>query len=171
MDAAIGDWFGTRVAMIGNRRAMFDVLIDQPIRRDLVSLVARNLRRQSTARTYEIGGEFGAAVLAVETLARAAGRDGVPVFVVLMPFDDARPPVPFAGPTQARVRETLDASARTAGFTLLDLSHVLASNNFGDFVDGSPDNLHFDPAGHAKVARLIADALRPALASDRDATR
>jgi hypothetical protein len=171
MDAAIADWLGTRVAAFANRQAMFDALIDQPIRRDLASFVTRSMRQQSTARTYEIGGEFRAAVLAVETLARAAREDGTPLVVVMMPFDDTRPPVPFTEPTQARVRSTLEASARAAEFTLLDLSHALASKDFGSFVDGSPDNLHFDPAGHTQVARRIANAVRPLLAPGRDETR
>lgn len=171
MDAAIGAWLGTHVTAFENRQAMFDVLVDQPIRRDLVTFATRRMRQQQTARTYQIGTHFPAAVLAIETLARAAREDDAPLLVVLMPYDDARPPVPFTEETQARVRAALEASASAAGFTLLDLSHALPTRHFSLFVDGSPDGLHFDPAGHTEVARRIADALLPTLTAVRKEPR
>jgi hypothetical protein len=167
LDEAIGDWLAAHVASFANRQAMFDALLDQPIRRDLASLVTRRIEQLSTARTYEIGGAFPVALLAIEVLARATARDGVPLLVALLPYDDQRPPVPFSNETQTQVREALEARAQQAGFELLDLSHLLPSERFGSFVDGSPDNLHFDPLGHTAVATRIADALLPIFRAKR----
>ncbi len=78
---------------------------------------------------------------------------------VLLPFDDARPPVPFEPETLERVLADAERLASGAGFTLLDESYLLATDHFADFTDGSPDNLHFDAAGHARLAKKLAQSV------------
>jgi len=165
MDDRIGAWLAAHTSAFANRQAMFDALIDRPLRRDLVRIVSRGLHDQSTAQTYVIGSAYAPSLLALEILQRNAREAGAAALVVALPYDDTRPPIPFAPETQARILADLAAIAARTGGMLLDLSHALPSDRFGAFEDGSPDDLHYDPAGHAAVAARIADALAPALAT------
>ena len=165
LDDRIGDWLAAHTAAFANRQAMFDALIDRPVRRDLVRLVSRRLNQERTARTYEIGPAYASALLALDVMEGATRDAGRVMLVVALPYDDTRPPVPFSPATQARVLADLRASAERSGGALLDLSHALPTGRFGDFEDGSPDDLHYDELGHATVAARIADALAPLLAA------
>jgi lysophospholipase L1-like esterase len=78
--------------------------------------------------------------------------------------------VPFDAAIETRVRGDLTAIAQRNGAALIDLSHELASEHFGNYKDGSPDNFHYDAAGHATVAARIAAALFPRLESSRAGT-
>ena len=174
LDAQIETWLAEHVPAYANRQVMFDELIDAPLRRDAATVVMRWLRRQPgetrTAQSYAIGDAYPISLLALETIARDARSAGIPMLLVALPFDDQRLPVPFDAAIETRVRGDLTAIAQRNGAALIDLSHELASEHFGNYKDGSPDNFHYDAAGHAAVAARIAAALFPRLESSRAGT-
>jgi hypothetical protein len=162
-DLAIGGWLDRHVAAYANRQAMYRALIDTPIR-----LATERSARARTGATisssYAIGRAYAPSLLALELLRRSAAARGAPFLVVLLPFDHARAPIPFDPATQARVAADVGAIAARGGQPVLDLGDLLGSEHFGTYEDGSPDNLHYDAAGHELVARRIAERIAPLLA-------
>lgn len=159
IDGVLADWLGDHLAAVSNRRAMFNDLVDTPIRRDLASWFKRQIEAARTARTYRIGAAYPPSLLALATMADLCRSEASDLLVVLLPFDDSRPPTPFEPETLARMRADLDALSERTGLTWIDASHLLGTEHFGDFVDGSPDNLHFDAGGHARLAEELAGPL------------
>ena len=163
LDRAIGGWLDRHVAAYGYRQAMYRGLLDAPVR---LAIVRRERERSGAtiSSSYAIGRAYAPSLLALEMMRRGAAARGVPFLVVLLPFDHGRPPIPFDTATQARVAADVGAIAARAGQPVLDLGGLLGSEHFGTFEDGSPDNLHYDAAGHELVARRIAERLAPLLA-------
>ncbi len=157
LDVRIATWLTAHVPAYANRQVMFNELIDTPIRRDLLRWIQRRNVEEKTATHYPIGDGYPIALLALETIARAARDTNTQLLVVVLPFDDDRPPIPFEPDTQARILGDLEALTARTGSALLDLGHLLPSEHFGDFQDGSPDNLHYDADGHARVGARIAE--------------
>lgn len=166
IDAVIGRFLERHVAAYANRRAMYRELIERP---GQLAIQRRNRARagETISSSYAIGPAYAPSLLALETIRRSAEERGVPFLVVSLPFDHARPPIPFDAATQARVVADLSAIAMRAGQPLLELGDLLASDHFGDYEDGSPDNLHFDAAGHEAVARRIAERVAPLVGGRR----
>jgi hypothetical protein len=159
-DLAIGGWLDRHVAAYAYRQAMYRELIDAPVRL-AIARGARARHGQTLSSSYAIGPAYAPSLLALELLQRSATDRGVPFLVVLLPFDHARPPIPFDPATQARVAADVGAIALRGGQPVLDLGDLLGSEHFGAYEDGSPDNLHFDAAGHELVARRIAERIAP----------
>jgi hypothetical protein len=165
LDARIANWLAAHLAAFANRQVMFDELIDAPIRRDLAELIKRNLAEAKTARTFQIGNAYPVSLAALEVMGRACHERGIPLLVVVLPYDDSRPPVPFEPDTQRRIVADLQAAAQRRGFELLDASRLLGPEHFAFFEDRSPDDLHFDRAGHALLGGRIAERVAPWLAA------
>lgn len=163
LDQRIDAWLKRHVAAYSNRRTMYREIIDLPLR---LGFERRQRARQGRilSGTYAIGPDYAASLLALETVAQSMAARGVPVLLVVLPFDDERPPIPYPPETQARVVADVRAIAERQGARVLDLGDALSSRNFGVYEDGSPDNLHYDAAGHAVVADRIAAELSVALA-------
>jgi hypothetical protein len=166
LDAAIGAWLDRHVAAYANRQAIYRDGIDLPLRL-AIQRWQRERAGQTISSSYAIGPAYAPSLLALDTMQRAAAAAGIPFLVVVLPFDHERPPVPFDAATQARVVADVAAIAERAGVPLLDLGDALPSARFGTYEDGSPDNLHYDAAGHAIVAERIAARLAPLLAGAR----
>lgn len=164
IDRGLGAWFAAHLDAVGNRQALFDEIVDRPLRRDLQAWVQRRFQATRTARTYRPNDAYPVSLLALETMQSLCRSLGVEMVVALLPFDHHRPPIPFSDETMARVRADLDAAARRAGFALVDHSDLLDSRYFGDYVDGSPDNLHFRAPGHERLAGAVAPRLTALLA-------
>jgi len=166
LDRRISEWLDARVDAIRFRQVLFDELIDTPLRRDLVALVTRRLDSARTARTYRIGAAYESSLAGVEVIARWCSEHRIPLVVVLLPYDDRRAPVPFESDTQRQLSSDLEERAARAGFQVIDFSPLLGSEHFRSFVDGSPDNLHFDAAGHDRLARALGPSLAAILTQD-----
>ncbi|MGH0035941.1 MAG: hypothetical protein ACQGVK_13020 [Myxococcota bacterium] len=162
-DRLLAGWLDDRFAAVSNRRVMFNELIDKPVRRDLAAWFKRQLQAARTARTYRIGSAYPVSLLALEAMDDLCRSLGAEFVVVMLPFDGTRPPVPFEPETLTRIRGDLEALADRSGFTLLDESDLLGTDYFGDFRDGSPDNLHFDSRGHQRLAQALARPVGPLL--------
>jgi hypothetical protein len=166
VDRVLSDWLGSHMAAVANRRVMFNDLVDGPIRRDLAAWFKRQFQAARTARTYRIGSAYPVSLVALEAMADLCRTQGAEMVVVLLPFDATRPPTPFEPETVERIRGDLSALSEVQGLSLIDESNLLGTESFGDFVDGSPDNLHFDSAGHARLARALAGPLASMLSGD-----
>jgi hypothetical protein len=166
LDLAIGGWLDRHVAAYANRQRMYRELFDAPVRL-WIAAWQRKAAGATLSSRYSIGPAYAPSLLALELLRRSAAERGVPFLVVVLPFDHARPPIPFDAETQARVVADVGAIAARAGEPVLDLGDLLGSEHFGTYEDGSPDNLHYDAAGHALVAERIAERLAPRLAGSR----
>lgn len=174
LDSIAGEWLSRHFAFVANRQVIFDELIDRPVRRDLRSWIMRSLQAARTARTYEPNSAYAVSVLALECMQGLSKQLGIRMLVILLPFDASRPPVPFLPETMERIRSDLTRAGERSGFGLIDQSGLLETSFFGDFQDGSPDNLHFSAQGHARLARAIAaelTALLPESASGADPAR
>lgn len=163
IDRWLGKRLEARFAAVANRQVLYDELVDTPLRRDLVAFVKRNLAASRTARSYRIGRSYRPSLAALEVMARWCRQRRVALHVALLPFDHDRSPVPFDAATIDRLRTDLAALATEHGFQLTDQSDLLASSNFGNYVDGSPDNLHFDADGHDRLGRALAVLVAPDL--------
>ncbi len=163
MDRWLGERLEARFAAVANRQVLYNELVDTPLRRDLVAFVKRNLAASRTARSYRIGRAYRPSLAALEVMAHWCRERGVALHVALLPFDHERLPVPFDAATVDRLRADLALLAAEHGFQLTDQSDLLDSSNFGDYVDGSPDNLHFDAAGHDLLGRTLAVLVAPDL--------
>jgi hypothetical protein len=161
VDTRLGAWLAARLAMVDRRRVMFNELINTPIRGDLVAYVQRNWQGSRTARTYEIGAGYTTGLAALQVMAQWSAQERLPCILVVMPYESTREPIAYPPATQARVDADLRAIASRTGAVVLDLGHALAPADFGTFVDGSPDALHFDARGHDIVGRAMAEAVRP----------
>lgn len=144
------------LSAVSNRRRMFSDLIDLPIRRDFVAWVKRRLRFSRTARSYPLGKAYAPSLLAVEVMNALCRSRGIAFLVVVLPFDHERSPIPFSPETMRRVTSDLESLSHRVGLRWVDLSELLATGRFGTFVDGSPDDLHFDAVGHDDLARSLA---------------
>lgn len=165
LDARIAAWLTAHVPAYANRQVMFNDLVDTPLRRDLFLWIERQRGATKTAARYEIRSDYPIALLALETIAAAARDANTPVLLVALPFDDDRPPIPFEPETQARILADLGAVAARTGAEVLDLGPLLPSDHFGNFQDGSPDNLHYDADGHAQVGARVAERVASLLAA------
>jgi hypothetical protein len=165
IDARLGTWLAARLVMVDRRRVMFNELINTPLRGDFVAYVQRNWQRSRTARTYEIGPGYASGLAALEVVAQWSARANVPCVLVILPYESTREPVVYPPATQARVTADLQAIAGRTGAVVLDLGQALTPGDFGTFLDGSPDGLHFDARGHEIVGRAMAEAVRPRLAA------
>ncbi|MEO8620072.1 MAG: SGNH/GDSL hydrolase family protein [bacterium] len=155
-DAYLEQRFRAATAMIANRRAMYNALIDQPLRRDLVRLLQRRRGPLVTARTFDISDRYAVSLAAIETMGAVLANRGTPFVICVLPYERSRTPPPYTPETNARVaRDLRDLSARH-GFTVLDLSEALTTSDFGVYEDGSPDGLHFRANGHALVGAELA---------------
>jgi hypothetical protein len=161
LDQRIDAWLNRHVAAYANRRTMYREVIDLPFR---LAFERHNRSRQGRilSGTYSIGPAYAPSLLALETIMRSMADRDVPVLVVVLPFDSARPPIPYPQETQDRVVSDVRAIAARNAARVLDLGGALSSRDFGDYEDGSPDNLHYDAAGHAIVADRIAAELADA---------
>lgn len=157
LDRRVAAALGEQLAFVSKRQVLFDNLLDRPVRRDLVAWFKRSFTRQRTARTYGIGKAYPDELAAIEVMARDLEGRGVPLLVVVLPFDDSRTPVPYEPQAMERLREDLASRATRLHYRILDLSHLLDPSHYGYLADGSPDGLHFDASGHALVAERIAD--------------
>jgi hypothetical protein len=165
IDARLSTFLAARLVMVDRRRVMFKALLDNPIRRDLVALVQRHSEGSRTARTFEIGGPYALGLASLEVMARWSARRHLPCVLVVMPFESTREPLLYSPSTQRRVAGDLRALAARTGASFLDLGGALQPSDYGTFVDGSPDNLHFGARGHDVVGRAVADVLGPLLGS------
>lgn len=166
IDAALGGFLERHVAAYANRHAIYRQLLDAPARL-AIQRQQRARAGETISSRYAIGPAYAPSLLALDTMRRSAAERGIPFLVVALPFDHGRPPIPFDAATQARVVADLSAIAARAGQPLMDLGGLLASDHFGDYEDGSPDNLHFDAAGHEAVALRIAERIAPLLGERR----
>ena len=126
LDRRIDHWLNRHVAAYANRKTMYQEAIDLPVR---LALERRERRRagRMLASSYEIGPGYAPSLLALETIARSMAAIGVPVLVVVLPFDTARPPVPYDAATQARIVSDVRAVAERNGAHVLDLGDALES--------------------------------------------
>lgn len=159
MDERIAGILTDHLALVAERQVMFNVLLDTPIRRDLVAYAKRKTTGIAVARTFGIGGEYGPSLLALDVLGRFCRRQNLPLLVVMLPYEHGIKPIPYTEESRRRLLDDLTARAAQGGFHLLDLSDLLGNECFGLYVDGSPDGLHFTAAGHAAVGRSIAREL------------
>lgn len=166
IDSALGGFLERHVAAYANRHAIYRQLLDAPAR---LAIQRRQRARagETISSSYAIGPAYAPSLLALETIRRSAAERGIPFVVVALPFDHARPPIPFDAATQARVVADLSAIAARAGQPLLNLGELLTSDHFGDYEDGSPDNLHYDAAAHEAVAQRIAERVAPLVGGRR----
>jgi len=153
-----------------NRQAMFDALIDRPLRRDLVRIVSRGLHDQSTAQTYVIGSAYAPSLLALEILARRAREAGAAALVVALPYDDTRRP----SRSRRRPRRASSRPRRARRAHGRDAARSLArapERSLRRLRGRVPDDLHtIRPAmrgrgAHRRCART--DARRRARAAER----
>ena len=163
IDARLGALLAARFTMVDRRRVMFRELIDTPIRGDLVAWVQRSWQQSRTARTYDIGAAYSPGLAALEVMARWSAQRGLPCLLVVMPYESTREPVVYSPATQQRIDDDLRALAERTGAVFLDLGDALTPADFGTFLDGSPDSLHFGAHGHDVVGRAVAEALAPRL--------
>ena len=169
-DEWIGDSLAQRLWMIGNRREMFNQLVDNPVRRDLVTYVKRNLVGVTVARAYSIGEAFGPSVAALGVISRFYGRRNIPVVVVVMPYGRNLKPVAYPYEIQQRVLAAIRAESLRADYTVVDLGGLLGDECFGQYIDGSPDGLHFKAAGHLATAKAVARIVRSILTGRQPTT-
>lgn len=159
-DRAISGWLAERLRAIANRRVLYNRLVDAPLRRDLVVWVGREFRGLKVARTHLIGKSYPVSLDALTMMQKACRARGVPLHVVILPFESTRKPLVYRPEDQKRATADLEALARQTGVHLLDLAAALGPEHFGNYTDGSPDGAHFDAAGHAIVAARIAEHIR-----------
>lgn len=164
LDARLEHWLDGHVAMVANRRAMYNRLIDQPLRRDLVAHIQRGRGATRTARTYTIGAPYAVALAAIQALAAATRQRGIPLVVCILPTEHTRRPPPYSDSTRARVSADLRSLASRPGVVFVDLDGALGPADFGFYADSSPDGLHFKAHGHAVVGSILADSVASLLA-------
>jgi hypothetical protein len=142
-----------------NRQAMYNLLLDAPLRRDLVVYVKRHIQSIQVARTYDIGAYYAPSMVAIEVMSSFCKKRHVPLMIVVLPYDSTIKPVPYRAVDQAKMVSDFSAVAIREGLVVADLSHLLGHECFGLFEDGSPDGLHYRSTGHVIVGRTIADIL------------
>ena len=169
-DEWIGDSLAQRLRMIGNRREMFNQLVDTPVRRDLVTYIKRNLGGVTVARTYRAGAAFDPSVAALGVIGRFCSKRNIPVVVVVMPYGRNVKPIPYPDDIQQQVLAAIRAESSRADYTVVDLGGLLGDECFGLFVDGSPDGLHFKAAGHLATAKATARIVRSILTGRQPTT-
>lgn len=167
-DAYIGKKLNRLTPMIANRRAIYNVVIDQPLRRDLVRFVQRRRGPVLTARTYEIGEQYAASLAAVDAMGSVLATRHVPFVVCVLPYEHTRTPPPYSAETSNKVLTDLAEISRRDGFAILDLSDALTVGDFGLYDDGSPDGLHFRAHGHAVVGQALANSISNLLRTDAE---
>jgi hypothetical protein len=155
-DSRLEGWLRGHLAMVANRRAMYNRLVDQPLRRDLVQLIQRRRGAIRTARSYEPNERYPASLAAIEAVGAVLLRAGIPFIVCILPTEHTRQPAPYSQETAMRVASDLRAAAERYGFQVVDVNHALAAADFGEYEDGSPDGLHYRARGHALVADSLA---------------
>lgn len=164
VDARLETGMSTHLAMIGNHRAMYNALVDQPLRRDLVQFLQRRGGPLRTARTYEFNNRYSVSLDAIAAMAAVLRADSIPFVVCILPSERTRTPPPYSAETIQRLAADLNGLASVHGFSVLDLSNVLRPEDFGVYADGSPDGLHFHARGHGVVGKALADFIAPMLA-------
>ncbi len=163
IDEYLGDFLSRNLNFVASRREMFNSLVDRPIRKDLAAWVNRNVRATKVARTYEIPAAYEPSLAALSAMGRFCREKGVPFVVVILPFESTRTPPPYLRETQQRVTGDLIELSQKHQLGLVDLGYLLEPKDFGLYMDGSPDGLHYREHGHQLVAELISDAVTPLL--------
>lgn len=159
MDDVVSHWLAA-VPAFRFRSLLYDTLVDEPLRRDLMGWLTRHFTTVRTARAYPLANAYPTALAAVDAMAWLCQQARVPFIVVALPFDHVREPIVYEPDDVARISADL---AAIDGLTFVDLTGLLGPERFGDYVDGSRDALHFDQEGHALVAAALAPTLREAL--------
>lgn len=165
VDARVGSWLAAHSAAVANGRVLYNRLIDQPLRRDLVAAIQRRRGGIRTARTFEAGEEYGISLSALDAMSAFLRRRRIPFVVVVLPYDHGREPIAYAPASMTRLLTDLRARQTAGDMHVLDLSDALDTGEFGVYADGSPDGLHFRDAGHGIVGAATAKAVAPLLRS------
>ena len=120
-ESRISGYLENWLPMVANRQKMYDLLIDKPIRRDLVSAAKRNLTKVTVARTYEIGESYAPSITAIEIAAAFCKKNDISLIVLVLPFESTREPVAYRPETQKRILGDLQQRAKKFDFTVLDI--------------------------------------------------
>ncbi len=153
-DREISTWLSDRNDALARRREIYQALVETPLKRDLKRFIER-ARPGSTAQTFTAGPAYPAAAAALREAVRFCAARQIPLVLVDLPFDESRAPRPYLEGEREQFTSLLQALGEEGAFTL-DTSRLLAREHFGNYEDGSPDSLHFDSAGHDRVAAAIA---------------
>jgi hypothetical protein len=165
LDRRLAVWLEARSAAVRYHEVMYDELLDIPIRRDLVAYVKRNYQGIRVASNYGIVSAYAPSMAAIEVVSRQCARQGIPLLVVALPYDASIDPIPYPPKDQEQFIGDMTRMSASDRFELLDESRALTHEDFGVFVDGSPDGLHFRAHGHEVVGGAIARRLGELLSS------
>lgn len=151
VETRLTTWSSDSLRSVEHREEIFNRLISSPIRRDLVAYVKRRSGFK-VARSYRLGANFEEDIENLTQVATEASQRGIPVSLIIMPYENTRPPTPYSRDDELRLRRALRQIETSTTAELLDFSELLDASNFGTFVDGSPDAFHFDARGHRALA-------------------